>query len=372
MTAAAALALTAPSLAQAPQRVATEKATFTLEAVASGLQNAWALGFLPDGRMIVTEKPGRVRIVSVDGKLSEPLGGVPRVDGRGQGGLLDIALDPQFAANRRIYLSFSEPRENGRNGTSVARGALNAAGTALENVSVIWRQEPSYTNNMHFGSRLVFGRDGHLFVMVGDRYALRDEAQNPQNTLGKVIRITTDGIPAPGNPAASGAKWKPEIWSIGHRNVQGAALHPATGRLWTAEHGARGGDEINQPQAGRNYGWPVITYGVDYSGAKIGEGTQKPGMEQPVFYWDPSIAPSGMAFYTGDAFPAWKGSAFVGALAGKLVSRLEFDGDRIVREERMLQSLGERIRDVRQGPDGLLYLVTDGPQGRVLRLKPAA
>lgn len=373
MTAAAALALTAPSLAQAPQRVATEKATFTLEAVASGLQNAWALGFLPDGRMIVTEKPGRVRIVSVDGKLSEPLGGVPRVDGRGQGGLLDIALDPQFAANRRIYLSFSEPRENGRNGTSVARGALNAAGTALENVSVIWRQEPSYTNNMHFGSRLVFGRDGHLFVMVGDRYALRDEAQNPQNTLGKVIRITTDGIPAPGNPAASGAKWKPEIWSIGHRNIQAAAINPVSGELWSIEHGTRGGDEINVPRKGKDYGWPTITYGVEYGAAntKIGEGAQKAGMEQPLYYWDPVIAPGGLAYYNADLFPKWKGNVFAAGLNPDFIARLTMDGEKVKGEERLkFSDRKERYRDINVGPDGAIYVLTDGPEARLLKVVP--
>jgi glucose/arabinose dehydrogenase len=360
----------AAASAQAPQRVASQKASFIVETVARGLQNPWGLAFLPDGRMLVTEKPGRLRVVAADGKLSEPLAGLPRVEARSQGGLLDVAIDPQFAQNRQIYLSFTEPRESG-NGTSVARARLSDDATALEQMRVIWRQEPSYGNAMHFGSRIVFARDGHMFVTVGDRYALRNEAQNPANTLGKVVRITRDGKPAPGNPGLSGKDWNPFIWSIGHRNVQGAALHPATGQLWTAEHGARGGDEINRPEAGRNYGWPVITYGIDYSGAKIGVGTHRDGMEQPVFYWDPSIAPSGMTFYTGDAFPAWKGNAFVGGLALQLLARLEFDGDRIVREERLLRDLGERIRDVRQGPDGLIYLLTDSAQGRVLRLKPA-
>lgn len=366
-----ALFLAMPAFAQAPQRFTSEKASFTVETVAGGLQNPWGLAFLPGGRMIVTERPGRVRIVNADGSLSQPLSGAPRVDARGQGGLLDIALDPKFAENRFVYLSFSEPQEGGRNSTAVARARLGNAGGALENTSVIWRQEPAFASTMHFGSRLVFSRDGTLFVTVGDRYSQRDEAQNRENTIGKIVHITTDGKPAPGNPVLSGAKWNPFVWSIGHRNVQGAALHPQTGQLWTAEHGARGGDEINRPESGKNYGWPVITYGVDYSGAKIGIGTHKDGMEQPVFYWDPSIAPSGMTFYTGDAFPGWKNSAFVGALASQLLSRLEFDGDRIVREERLLRGFGERIRDVRQGPDGLIYLLTDSAQGRVLRLKPA-
>ncbi|MET0605328.1 MAG: PQQ-dependent sugar dehydrogenase [Beijerinckiaceae bacterium] len=357
--------------AQAPQRFASQKANFTVETVASGLQHPWGLAFLPGGRMLATERAGRLRIVSADGALSEPLKGVPRVDARSQGGLLDVAVDPEFAQNRFVYLTFSEPQEDGKNNTALARGRLSAAADALENVSILWRQEPSYAGAMHFGSRIVFTRERNIFITVGDRFRLREEAQNPANTLGKVIRITRDGQPAPGNPGLGGNGWNPFIWSIGHRNVQGAALHPATGQLWTAEHGARGGDEINRPEAGKNYGWPVITYGVDYSGAKIGVGTHKEGMEQPIFYWDPSIAPSGMAFYSGEAFPGWKGSAFVGALTSKLLSRLEFEGDKILREERLLRDLGERIRDVRQGPDGFLYLLTDSAQGRVLRLTPA-
>lgn len=368
----AAAAFAAAAGAQAPQRFTSEEASFTVETVAHGLVHPWSLAFLPDGRMLVTERPGRVRIVNADGALSQPLAGAPRVDARGQGGLLDVALDPKFAENRLVYFSFAEPHDGGRNNTAVARARLNESGNALENTTTIWRQEPSIASTMHFGSRLVFARDGTLFVTVGDRYSQRDQAQNPDNTIGKVVHITTDGKPAPGNPGLNGMKWNPFIWSIGHRNVQGAALHPVTGQLWTAEHGARGGDEINHPEAGKNYGWPVITYGVDYSGARIGVGTHKEGMEQPVYYWDPSIAPSGMTFYTGDAFPRWKGDAFVGALAGQLLARLEFDGDRIVREERLLRGFGERIRDVRQGPDGFLYLLTDGAQGRLLRLKPVA
>jgi glucose/arabinose dehydrogenase len=236
-------------------------------------------------------------------------------------------------------------------------------------MSVIFRQMPTIASNMHFGSRLVFDRTGALFVTVGDRYSQRDQAQNPENHIGKVLRIRSEGGAAEGNPKKPG--WAPEIWSIGHRNVQGAALHPQTGQLWTAEHGARGGDEINTPKAGLNYGWPVITYGIDYSGVKIGEGTSKPGMEQPLFYWDPSIAPSGAAFYTGDRWPAWKNSLFVGALAGQLLARLSADGEKVTGEERLLTTLGERIRDVRQGPDGFLYLLTDDSNGKVLRVRPA-
>jgi glucose/arabinose dehydrogenase len=367
--AAIALLTAAPAFAQQPLRVKTEKAELLIETVARGLENPWGLAFLPDGRMLVTERSGRLRIVSAKGELSQPLAGLPRIHARGQGGLLDVLLDPGFAGSRLIYLSYAEARDNGRAGTSVARARLNAAGTGLEGLEVIFRQEPSHTGSNHFGSRLVLDRAGALFVAVGDRYDLRGEAQNPSNHIGKIIRIKPEGGAADDNPKKPG--WAPEVWSIGHRNVQGAALNPATGALWTAEHGARGGDEINIPRKGLNYGWPAITYGIDYSGARIGAGTAKEGMEQPVFYWDPSIAPSGMAFYTGDKFPQWRGNVLVGALAGSLVTRLELDGDKVVREERILRELRERIRDVRQGPDGFVYLLTDSPQGRILRLRPA-
>jgi len=368
----AALAIPGLATAQEPQRLRTERAEVVVETVARGLQNPWGLAFLPDGRMLVTERPGRLRVVATNGQLSEPLGGTqPRVAARGQGGLLDVALDPNFAQNRLVYLSYAEDRGERRAGTSVMRARLNAAGTALEGGQVIFRQEPSHTGGNHFGSRLVFDRGGHLLVTLGDRFDLRDQAQNPANHLGKVIRITTEGRPAPDNPFAGREGARPETWSIGHRNIQAAALHPQTGQLWTIEHGARGGDEVNIPQPGRNYGWPVITYGVDYSGARIGEGTAKAGLEQPVYYWDPSIAPSGMAFYTGDRFPAWRGSILVGALSGKLLARLETSGGKVTAEERMLQGLGERIRDVRQGPDGFVYLLTDSSNGRILRVRPA-
>lgn len=362
--------MTAPALAQQkPVRVKTEKADLVVETVARGLNHPWGLAFLPDGRMLVTERPGRLRLVSAAGQLSPPLSGLPRIYARGQGGLLDVALDPSFADNRVVYLSFAEDRGNGRAGTSVARAAINTAGTGLEGLRIIFRQEPSYTGSNHWGSRLVFDRAGMLFVTVGDRYDLRDEAQTPGNHIGKMIRIRPEGGAAEDNPKIEG--WAPEVWSIGHRNVQGAALNPATGELWTAEHGARGGDEINIPRKGLNYGWPVITYGLDYSGAKIGIGARKEGMEQPIFYWDPSIAPSGMTFYTGDKFPGWRGSIFIGALAATLVARVEIDGDRVVREERILSELEERIRDVRQGPDGFVYLLTDASEGRILRVRPA-
>ncbi|WP_114945377.1 PQQ-dependent sugar dehydrogenase [Microvirga calopogonii] len=370
---ACALALSAiPSaLAQDTQRLRTEKVEVIVETLARNLENPWGLAFLPDNRMLVTERPGRLRIIDANGTISDPIRGLPPIAARGQGGLLDVALDPNFAQSRLVYLSFAEDRGEGRSGTAVARGRLSADGTALEETQLIFRQEPAHTGNNHWGSRLVFDRDGNLFVTLGDRFDLRAQAQNPANHIGKIVHIKPEGGAAPGNPFLNREDARPEIWSLGHRNLQSAALHPTTGELWTVEHGARGGDELNIPRKGRNYGWPVISYGVDYSGAKIGEGTKKEGLEQPVFYWDPSIAPSGMAFYTGDQFPAWRGSILIGALSGKLVSRLETDGNRVTGEERMLQQLGERIRDVRQGPDGLVYLLTDSRNGRILRVKPA-
>lgn len=359
-----------PAQAQDIARERTQAGEIVVERVAQGLEHPWSLAFLPDGRMLVTERPGRLRIVT-NGSLSQPLAGLPRIQARGQGGLLDVVLDPGFAQNRTLYLSFSEPRAEGGSGTSVAKARLNTAGTALEGTQVIFRQEPAGTTGRHFGARLVFDRDGNLFVTLGDRGNMSDDAQKLSGHIGKVVRITTDGKPSVGNPFLNRNDARPEIWSYGHRNIQGGTLHPATGRLWTIEHGARGGDELNAPQPGRNYGWPVITYGVDYSGLKIGEGTTKSGMEQPVYFWDPSIAPSGLMFYTGDRFPQWKGNLFTGALAGSLVSRLTMEGDRVTGEERMLRDLRERIRDIRQGPDGLIYLLTDSPEGQILRLRPA-
>jgi aldose sugar dehydrogenase len=346
----------------------TEKRNVMVETVAKGLENPWGLAFLPDGRMLVTERPGRMRIIASDGTLSTPLTGVPNVAARNQGGLLDVVLDPDFSANRFVYVTFAEPRSGG-NGTSVAKLRLNAGATGFDQSSIIFRQEPTYNGGHHFGSRMVFDRSGAMFVALGDRYDLKEQAQNRTNTLGKIVRIATDGSIPADNPGLKREGWLTSIWSIGHRNIQGAALHPVTGRLWTAEHGARGGDEINIPEGGKNYGWPVITYGRDYSGAKIGEGTHKAGMEQPVFFWDPSIAPSGMAFYTGDRYPEWKGNAFVGALAGQLVARLTLDGEKVMAEERLFVGMNKRIRDVRQGPDGFLYLLTDQADGEVLRVR---
>jgi glucose/arabinose dehydrogenase len=337
------------------------------ETVAEGLVHPWALAFLPDGRILVTERPGRLRIVDRQGKLSQPLGGVPRVQAQGQGGLLDVAIDPAFEENRLVYLSFSEPGEGGA-GTAVARGRLGEGG--LEDVTVIYRQQPKVQGSAHFGSRLVFANDGKLFITQGDRQAYREQAQNLKSGLGKLVRINPDGSIPEDNPFVGKSEARPEIYSYGHRNMQGAALHPETGRLWTLEHGARGGDELNHPEPGKNYGWPVITYGRDYSGASIGEGTAKEGMEQPVYYWDPVIAPSGAVWYTGDKYSGWKGSLFVGSLQPGGLVRLVIQDGRVTREERYLHELGDRIRDVRQGPDGFLYLVTDGGKGRVLRVVP--
>ncbi|HZA54465.1 MAG TPA: PQQ-dependent sugar dehydrogenase [Candidatus Udaeobacter sp.] len=340
------------------------------ETVAKGLEHPWALEFMPDGRIVVTERAGRVRIVDRDGRLSKPLDGVPQVAARGQGGLLDVAVDPRFTENRLVYLSYAEPGEGTTAGTAVARGRL--ADDRLEKVQVIYRQQPKVEGPNHFGSRLVFDRDGTLFVTQGDRFAYRDRAQDLSSGLGKIIRINPDGSVPKNNPFVGRSTARPEIWSYGHRNIQSAAVHPQTGQLWTVEHGARGGDELNHPEPGKNYGWPVITYGIDYSGAKIGEGTTKEGMEQPVYYWDPVIAPSGMVFYTADTFPDWKGSLLIGSLSPGLLVRLTLKDGRVVREERYLGDLKERIRDVQQGPDGLIYLVTDHRDGRILRVRPSA
>ena len=341
-----------------------------VDTVARDLTNPWGLEFLPDGRMIVTERPGQVRIISTDGRVGAPLGGVPAVQARNQGGMLDVALDPAFAQNRIVYLSFSEPGDGGA-GTSVAKGRLAAGDAALENVQVIYRQAPKVSGAGHFGSRIVFRGDGTMFVTQGDRQSYRDQAQDLQSGLGKVVRINLDGTIPRDNPFVGRSGVRPEIWSYGHRNMQGAALHPETGRLWTIEHGAAGGDELNHPEAGKNYGWPVITYGRDYGGRSIGVGAVREGMEQPVYYWDPVIAPSGMAIYTGDRYPGWKGNIFVGSMSPGGLVRLEMRGDSVVKEERYLGDLRKRIRDVKQGPDGYLYLVTDESDGMVLRVRPS-
>jgi glucose/arabinose dehydrogenase len=342
-----------------------------VQTMARGLDHPWALAFLPDGRMLVTERPGRMRLIAKDGTLSPPLGGVPKVFASGQGGLLDVVLDRGFAQNHTVYFCYAEPVD-GRGRTVLARARLLDEGTPrLDAVQVIFRQAGPLSSGNHFGCRIVQTADDNLFLTTGDHFTSRDQAQNLGDDLGKIIRIRPDGSAPPDNPFVGRAGAKPEIWSYGHRNAQGLVLDPATGKLWEHEHGPRGGDEVNIIERGKNYGWPVIGYGIDYSGAKIHESTHKPGMEQPLKYWVPSIAPSGMTFYTGDLFAAWRGSLFLGALVSQVLVRLEIDGDKVVKEERLLQQLRERIRDVRQGPDGALWLATDNSSGRILRLAPA-
>lgn len=367
------LLLATPAAAQnEPVVVKSEKANIRVEVIASGLQNPWGLAFLPDGRALVTERPGRLRIIGKDNKLSDPVGGVPEVAAVGQGGLLDVALSPNFAKDNLVFLSFAEPRGAEGSSTSVARGRLveKDGKATLEDVKIIFRQEPARRGGFHFGSRLVFARDGNLFVTTGERM-LKTPSQDLSNHIGKIIRITPDGGVPKDNPFVNDKNAKPEIWSWGHRNVQGAVLHPQTGKLWLTEHGPRGGDEINIPEAGKNYGWPVIGYGIDYSGAKMHESTHKEGMEQPIHHWTPSIAPSGAMFYTGDLFPAWKGNLFTGSLVFSSLYRVELNGEKVVKEEPLLEKLGDRIRDVRQAADGSIWLLTDARNGKVLRLTPA-
>ena len=340
-----------------------------VETIADGLQHPWALAFLPDGRMLVTERPGRIRVVTPDGKMSPPIAGLPKVFARSQGGLLDVVVDRGFSQNRTIYFCYAEPSGSGAR-TALARARL-AEEPYIENLRVIFRQEGPLSSGNHFGCRIVQMPDNNLFLTMGDHFTPRDEAQNLSNHLGKIVRIAPDGSVPNDNPFTGRRGAKPEIWSYGHRNSQGAALNPSSGKLWMHEHGPRGGDEINIPQAGKNYGWPVIGFGIDYSGAKIHEGTSKPGMEQPIRQWTPVIAPSGMAFYTADLFPQWKSNLFIGGLATQTLVRLELDGEKVTKEERLLQEMRQRIRDVRVGPDGALWLLTDSANGQLLRLTPA-
>lgn len=340
-----------------------------VQEVARGLEHPWAVAFLPDGRFLVTERPGRLRVVEPDGRLSAPVAGVPRVDAVGQGGLLDLVLDRDFARNRQLHFCYAEPGDGG-NATALARARLSADAARLEDVRVIFRQRPRVASRLHFGCRIVEAPDGTLFLTLGERYHRMADAQALDNHHGKIVRVTKDGAVPPDNPFVGRADALPEIWSYGHRNPQGAAWGP-DGRLWVHEHGPQGGDELNRPERGGNHGWPVVTFGEQYGGGRIGEGTHKPGMVPPLHHWTPSIAPSGMAWLTSDRYgAAWRGSLFIGALRGRQLVRLDVEGTRVVREQRLLQELGERIRDVRQGPDGWLYVLTDAPDGRLLRLLP--
>lgn len=355
------------------RRFPSQHGAVTVESVARGLENPWSLAFLPDGRMLVSERGGRLRVVTVQGRIGPPIAKVPEVWAQGQGGLLDVVLAPDFAQSQMIFFSYSEPRDGG-NGTAVAKARLllKGDGGALHDLRVIFRQLPTIDSNLHFGSRLVFARDGALFVTLGERYSERLQAPRSDNHLGKVVRISADGSVPPGNPYVGAADAKSELWSVGHRNPQGAALHPVTGQLWITEHGPKGGDEVNASKAGRNYGWPVVSYGVNYDGTAVGENrSEKAGLEPPLWHWTPSIAPSGLAFYTADRFAAWRGNLFAGSLKFGLLVRLTLDGEKVLAEERLLEGLNQRIRDVRQGPDGALYLLTDQSDGAVLRVSLA-
>lgn len=382
---AAALAGAAPASAQ-PLAVSPADAdapAVEAKAIASGLENPWGLAFLPDGRYLVTERPGRMRIVEADGRLLAPLAGLPKVAAGGQGGLLDVVLDSDFGRNRTLYFCFSEPGADGNtavNSTALARANLSADATRLENVQVIFSQQPKYASRLHFGCRIVEREvggkpDGTLFLALGERSTAKEEAQNLRSHFGKLVRVGKDGKVPADNPFAGGAcagrsDALPEIWSYGHRSPQGAALAP-DGQLWVHEHGPQGGDEVNQPRPGKNYGWPVITYGENYGGGAIGKGiTAQPGMEQPVHYWVPSIAPSGMAFITSDRYgAAWKGQMVVGALKSQMLERLTLQDGKITARHLLLAQLGQRVRDVRQGPDGWLYLLTDARNGQLLRVQ---
>lgn len=351
------------------------KTAIKVTEVASGLENPWSLQELPDGRYLVTEKPGGMRLVTKDGKISEPVAGMPSVASSGQGGLLDVLLAPDFSTSGTIFFSYSEPRDNFSNGTSVVRATLKLEGATgkVENSEVIFRQQPSSRGFHHFGSRLVFDKSGALFITTGDRNNLRDKSQDVATHIGKVIRIMPDGSVPKDNPNVGKTDAAPEVWSYGHRNIQGAALDPVSGKLWITEHGPQGGDELNQPQPGKNYGWPVITYGIDYSGAPIGEGiTQKDGLEQPVYFWKPSIATSGLAIYGGELFPAWKGNILAGGLKANVVERLVMADDKVVGVERLLADQEHRIRDVRVAADGSVLVLTDDVNGKLLRITPAS
>ena len=358
------------ALAAAPS-VAQSQPSPKAQTVASGLQHPWAVAFLPDGRFLVTERPGRLRVVNADGQVQPAVQGLPEVAAGGQGGLLDVITDSAFASNRTIYFCFSEPGKGTTNSTALARARLSQDARRLEDVKVIFSQQPKFSSTAHFGCRIVERPDGTLFLTLGDRFSRRDDAQTLDNHHGKVVRVGKDGAIPKDNPFVGKAGALPEIWSYGHRNSQGATLAP-DGSLWTHEHGARGGDEINRPQAGKNHGWPLVSFGVNYDGSKIGSGdSAAPGLEPPLHHWTPSIAPSGMAFLTSDRYGAgWKGNLFVGSLKFEYLDRIELKDGKVVAEHKLLEDVGQRIRDVRQGPDGLLYVVTDSPSGKLIRLLP--
>ena len=366
------LLFAAPLIHAKPITVKTEAGNIQVKVIAQGLENIWAMVFLPDGRMLVNERAGRMRIVTIDGKVGEPLGGLPKIFAQGQGGLLDVVLAPDFVTSNKIYFSYSEPgagKQSNLNSTAVSFATLN--GSKLENVTRVFSQHPKINSTAHFGSRLVWAPDGTLFLTLGDRYSEKVKAQTLDNHQGKVIRINADGSVPNDNPFVKTPGALPEIWSYGHRNMQGAAINPLSKKLWTGEHGPQGGDELNIDEAGKNYGWPVITYGENYGGGKIGEGTHKKGMEQPVYKWVPSIATAGFIFYTKDKFPQWKNNILLASLREQTLVRLVLEGDKIVQEERLLKKeLGQRLRSVVQGPDGLIYLATDEGKGKILQLSP--
>ncbi|GGO72611.1 PQQ-dependent sugar dehydrogenase [Bowmanella pacifica] len=367
LLAASVAALLLSQLGMAATQLDSEKYPIQIEKVTDGLSHPWGMAVMPDGGLLVTERSGNLRIISTSGQVSDPIKGLPAVRAYGQGGLLDVQLDPDFASNQWVYFSFSEPLNDGKeSSTAVARAKLN--GDSLSELEIIFRANPKLDSPYHFGSRLVFDRQGNLFITLGDRGSRRQDAQTLDTHHGKVVRISKNGDIPKDNPYINQDNALDEIWSLGHRNMQGAALHPQTGELWTHEHGPQGGDEINIARATKNYGWPVITYGEEYGGGKIGT-TSQDGLEQPLYYWVPSIAPSGMMFYSGKLFDNWQGNLLVGSLKFSQLVRLELDGDKVIHEERM--DIGQRVRDVEQGPDGTLYLLTDQPDGQLLKLTPA-
>jgi glucose/arabinose dehydrogenase len=349
----------------------TQAGKVNVKSIATGLKNPWGLAILPDGSFLVTERTGNLRIVQPNGTIGAPVSGLPKIMNEGQGGLLDVVLAPDFATSKKIYFSYSEPAEKGSgNSTAVSFATLN--GNKLEKVTRVFSQQPKVDSNAHFGSRLVWAPDGTLYITLGDRFSKKEDAQTLNNHHGKVVRINADGSVPKNNPFISTPGALPEIWSYGHRNMQGAAINPMSKQLWTGEHGPQGGDELNLDQAGKNYGWPVITYGENYGGGKIGEGTQKAGMEQPLKYWVPSIATAGFIFYTGDKFPAWKNNILLTSLVGRTLVRLTVDGNKVTQEERLLtKELNERLRHIVQGPDGLVYLISDESKGSIYQISPA-